>query len=164
MSNLYKSLIKHNDFYKIIQMETEEVLWLAKVFRKIELFSTLTMADLESLIAGMEKYHFAKGEKIIKQGESGDAFFIIYKGKVKVTRKKSLFSSVELGELGPESFFGEMALLTNEPRVATVIATEETDCFVLFRGQFQNLVEKNPTFQKLVKNLQEKRSFELQRK
>ena len=145
-------------------MEPEEISWISKIFRKIDMFSTLTMAEMSDLIDSMSKHHFSKGEKIIKQGDKGDAFFIIYKGKAKALMKKGFFKTVELGELKSEQFFGEMALLSDEPRSATVIAEEDTDCFVLFKGQFQHLVEKNPTFEKVVKQLQEQRAFEMRRK
>jgi len=68
-----------------------------------------------------------------------------------------------VSQLGPEQFFGEMSLLSDEPRSATVVAEEETDCFVLFKGQFQHLVSRNPTFANIVQTLRERRSFELKK-
>ena len=144
-------------------MELEEISWISRIFRKIDMFSSLSMTEATDLIENMEKVHYVKGEKIIKQGDKGDSFFIVYKGKVKVSVKKGFFSTVNLGELGPEQFFGEMALLSDEPRSATVAAAEDTDCFVLFKGQFQHLLEKNPSFQNLVQRAREKRSFEIRR-
>ena len=145
-------------------MTPEEISWLSKVFRKIDVFSNLSFIEMSDLIEGMEKYHYKIGDKIIQQNEKGDAFYIIYKGKVKAEVKKGWFNVVDVGQLGPEQFFGEMALLTDEPRSATVIAIEETDCFVLFKGQFQHLMEKSSVFQSLVYHAQEKRLFEIRKK
>jgi len=145
-------------------MDPEEITWLAKVFRKTDMFASLTMAEMDDLIEFMSKYKYPKGEKIIKQGELGDSFFMIYKGKVKAVIKKGFFKTVELNELGPEQFFGEMSLLTDEPRSATITAVEDTECFVLFKGQFQLLRDKNPKFEKVVQMEREKRNFEIRRK
>lgn len=145
-------------------MDQNEIGWLYRVFKKVDIFSTLTVGEMSNLIDFMKKYHYEKGKKIVKQGDPGDAFYIIYKGRVKILVKKGFFSKVEVGTLGPEQFFGEMALLKDEPRTASVVADEETDCFVLFKGQFQHLVSRNPTFANVVKSAQEKRSFELHQK
>ena len=75
-----------------------------------------------------------------------------------------MFSNIELGRLGPGEFFGEMSLLMEQPRSATVIATEATDCFVLLKSDFLTLVSRNPVFEKIVKATSEQRSFELNQK
>ncbi len=145
-------------------MEPEEISWISRVFRKIDMFSTLSMSEAAELIDHMNKYHFKPGESIIKQGDKGDAFYILYKGKAKAMLKKGFFAKpVELGVIAPEQFFGEMALISDEPRTASVIADEETDCFILFKGEFQHIMSKNPTFEKMIKNLLEKRNFENKR-
>jgi CRP-like cAMP-binding protein len=141
-------------------MQTEEISWLCAVFRKIDMFSSLTVAEVTDLIDHMEKYSFSKGSKIVRQGDKGDSFFIIYKGKVRALVKKGFFSSTQVGELGPEQFFGEMALLSNEPRSATVVAVDDTECFMLLRGDFEQLVRKNPAFSRLVQRASQKRSFD----
>src|SRR5581483_5724037 len=111
-----------------VGMQTEEISWLCGVFRTIELFTSLTVAEVSELIERMEKYQYEKGRKIVRQGEKGESFFIIYKGKVKALIKKGLFGSMQVGELGPGQFFGEMALLSKEPRSATIQAAEDTQC------------------------------------
>lgn len=147
-----------------MKVDQADISWISKVFRKIDMFSTLSITDMGNLIENMEKIPFAKGKKIIKQGDKGDSFFIVYKGKVKASVRKGLFSSAVLGELGPEQFFGEMALLTEEPRSATIEAIEDSECFVLFKSYFQDLVAKNPTFAKMVQGLREKRAFQIKQK
>ena len=142
-------------------MEPQEIPWVCRVFRKIDLFSSLTIAEVGDLVDHMKKYRFPKNEKVVRQGERGDSFFIIYKGKVGVRIKKGFFGgSRKVGELGPEQFFGEMALLTDDIRTATVVAEEDTDCFVLFKGDFQHLIEKNPAFAEMVKQASQRRAFE----
>src|SRR3989338_8395479 len=108
-------------------MSAEEISWISKVFRKIDMFSTLNIGDVSMLIDHMQRYHYPRGKKIVKQGEQGDAFFIIYKGRVKAIKRQWLLFSKVLGELKSEQFFGEMALLAEAPRSASVVALEDTD-------------------------------------
>ncbi len=86
------------------------------------MFSALTVEEMTEMIDHIKKIHYKPGATIVKQGKFGDSFFIIYKGKVKAVLKKGMFSTVDLGELGPEQFFGEMALILDQPRCATVEA------------------------------------------
>ncbi len=137
-------------------MNPDEISWLSKVFRKIDIFSSLSMADVGDLIDHMQKRHYASGVKIVKQGDPGDAFFIIYKGSVSVKKGLMVFKR-KVGTLGPAQFFGEMSLLSDEPRIATVTANEETDCFLLLKGHFEHLLKKNPSFAGMMKELSEKR-------
>lgn len=141
-------------------MNAEEISWISKIFRKIDMFSSLSMADMGDLIDHMERKHYFKGEKIVKQGARGDSFFIIFKGKVKAAKKTAFIFNKTLAFLESEQFFGEMALLTDEPRSATITAMEDTDCFVLFKGHFENILKKNPSFAQLVRTLSEKRRSE----
>lgn len=143
------------------ELSHDEVSWLCRVFNKIDIFSSLTVSEVSELVDNMEKYRFEKGRKIVRQGEKGDSFFIIYKGRVRALVKKGLFGSAQVGELAPEQFFGEMALLSNEPRSATVQAAEDTECFVLLKDDFDQLVRKNPAFAHLVQRASQKRSFDL---
>ena len=125
------------------------------------MFSALTISEMGEMIDHIKKIHYQKGDTIVRQGKLGDSFFIIYRGRVQAVLKKNFFKSIELGELGPEQFFGEMALLMDQPRSATILALEDTDCFVLLKSEFQNLVQKNPFFSKIVRDASEQRSFEI---
>ena len=138
--------------------------WIWNFFKKVDMFSALSVSEMGEVIEHIKKYHYGKSDTIVRQGKTGDSFFIIFSGKVKAVLKKGVFNSVDLGILGPGEFFGEMALLMDQPRSATVVATEETDCFVLLKSDFQNLVSKNPVFSKIVHTASEQRSFELNQK
>lgn len=142
----------------------QEITWIWNFFRKVDMFSALSILEMGELIDRIKKIHYKKGETIVKQGKMGDSFFILYKGKVKATLKKGIFSHIDLGELGPEQFFGEMALILEQPRSATVTALEDTDCFVILKNEFQYLVRKNPVFSKIVSDTSEERAFEINQK
>jgi CRP-like cAMP-binding protein len=61
---------------------------------------------------------------LITEGDEGKAFFVLYKGKVAVTKKKRIFSKAKVAELGAGNFFGEMSLFSDDPCTATITAAE----------------------------------------
>ena len=145
-------------------MASPDTDWILNLFMSVDMFSALSITEMTDVIKHLSRYQFKKGKTIVKQGAPGDSFFIVCKGKVKVLLKKGLLKTVQVRELGPGQFFGEMSLLLDQPRSATVVAAEDTDCFVLFKTDFQNLVRKNPAFANILKSTSEKRSFELRQK
>jgi CRP-like cAMP-binding protein len=86
---------------------------------------------------------FGAGDYIIRQGESATALYIMVRGRVQVERNRDGTVDV-LRELGPYAFFGEVALLEDSERTASVKAIEETECLLLPFWQFNVLVEEYP--------------------
>lgn len=89
--------------------------------------------------AAREVQH-AAGDCICREGETGDEFYIIADGRVRVTKFLEFGTERVLNELGPGQFFGEMALVEDEPRVASVHALESTTLLVLTKRDFQELI------------------------
>lgn len=86
---------------------------------------------------------YGPGEYIIRQDDSATAFYIMLRGRVQVERETD--GTVEvLRELGPYAFFGEVALLEDTVRTASVKTLEETECLLLPFWQFNVLVEQYP--------------------
>jgi NADH dehydrogenase len=84
----------------------------------------------------VDRAHFEPGEAIVSQGEIGDRFYIVEKGRVEVVRASNGGPEVRLATLGPGEYFGEVALLRDLARTATVRALEPTDVISLGRGDF----------------------------
>jgi NADH dehydrogenase len=84
----------------------------------------------------VDRAHYERGEAIITQGEIGDRFYIIEKGRVEVARVSNGGPEVRLATLGPGEYFGEVALMRDLARTATVRALEPTDVISLGRGDF----------------------------
>eukprot|EP01029_Cantina_marsupialis_P017092 TRINITY_DN383_c1_g1_i3.p1 TRINITY_DN383_c1_g1~~TRINITY_DN383_c1_g1_i3.p1 ORF type:complete len:811 (-),score=267.69 TRINITY_DN383_c1_g1_i3:286-2718(-) len=131
-----------------------------RVLRTVELLSALSDEQLDEVVDLMESRTYAKDEYICKQGEAGDTFFIIKEGQVKVTRKDPPSADTkpssprdeekEIGTLIPGDYFGEGALLTNDPRRANIIAVGEVTCIALSRDAFTKVL--GPLQQVLGKN------------
>lgn len=106
------------------------------------MFSALEEKDLEIVVGAMEEKIFQSGDKVIEQGKDGDNLYIIDKGTLDCYKK---FSGQEqpkfLKVYEPGESFGELALLYNAPRAATIIAKEESVLFALDRETFNNIVK-----------------------
>eukprot|EP00908_Phaeocystis_cordata_P026034 Transcript_8509.p2 GENE.Transcript_8509~~Transcript_8509.p2 ORF type:complete len:482 (+),score=294.80 Transcript_8509:1140-2585(+) len=113
-----------------------------KVLAGMEMFSGLSSGEREKLIGSLQEESFGKGTDIIKQGEAGESFYIIKSGTVKVTQKQDGSSRVETlkDELKSGDYFGEIALLEDGARMATVSATSDVVCMSLDRKTFNSLL------------------------
>lgn len=110
----------------------------------VSLFSQVPRKDLTRLGRAVVQRQYRAGETIVKEGEQAVAFFMISKGRVDVMQRAGSGNENKLAELGPGGFFGDMALLTGDPRVATIRALEDTECLVLSRWDFLAELRTNP--------------------
>ncbi|XP_059097013.1 cGMP-dependent protein kinase, isozyme 1-like isoform X2 [Tigriopus californicus] len=113
-----------------------------KFLRTVPLLSAMTDDQLLRLSNAFEMTTFPRGSYIIRQGTSGDTFYIISEGKVKVTkRQEGKRDEEEIRSLSRGDYFGEQALLKTEYRTANVVAdSEEVDCLAFDRESFFQLV------------------------
>jgi putative ABC transport system ATP-binding protein len=118
-----------------------DALRICEFLRAVELFRALTPTQLTNVAEKMTKRQFAAGDTIIREGEPGEDFFLISEGEVDVIR-----ADHEVARLGRGDFFGEVALISGEPRNATVLATEPLETFVLGKGDFQSAIETSAPF------------------
>jgi putative ABC transport system ATP-binding protein len=118
-----------------------DALRICEFLRAVEPFRALTPTQLTHVAEKMTKRHFTAGETVIRAGETGEEFFLISDGEVDVVR-----ADHEVARLGRGEFFGEVALISGEPRNATIVATEPLDTFVLGKDDFQAAVASSPSF------------------
>ena len=96
----------------------------------------------------MVKESYPKETVLFKQGDMGDKFFLIRKGVVEIIKDDTLIRTQEKGD-----FFGEMALLTGEPRSATVVAKEDLTLYSLTKDKFTNVMGKSDSFKNQLLNV-----------
>jgi len=130
---------------------------LRNALQKVDFFYNLSFGELDELIKVLKKRKVKQGEIIIKQGEIGDKFYIIGSGEVSVHIKKGLGAAKKAATLSTGDFFGEMALVTDIPRTATVIAEEPTELFVLHKVDFKKILMKNPKISLIINEAFSKR-------
>jgi len=114
-----------------------------EVLRTVPIFSELSDEDITSLAKLASRKRYPKDTVVFFENEEGDFFFTITEGRIKVTILGDDGREVILSVLGPGDFFGEMALLDNEPRSATAIAVEESELLSLHRSDFQSVLNDN---------------------
>lgn len=113
----------------------------SKFLEGVKLLSTLTQSERETVIDNMEEETFKEGEDIIKQGESGSKFYIVTEGDVVITQTPEGESEgKEVGRVTAGAYFGEVALLTNQTRLATCTAVSEVACVTLERKVFTRVM------------------------
>jgi CRP/FNR family cyclic AMP-dependent transcriptional regulator len=103
---------------------------------RVPLFKGLKKRQLESLAKRFVEREYQAGTAIVTQGKGGEGLFIVVAGHTDVIRVRGDGEKVQVNEFGPAEFFGELALLDDGPRTASVITTEPTKCLVLTRWDF----------------------------
>ncbi|HEY7713583.1 MAG TPA: cyclic nucleotide-binding domain-containing protein, partial [Candidatus Binatia bacterium] len=119
---------------------------IADTIRSILIFSALSREDVAKVLGKMEEISFDAGATIVSQGDQGDAFYLIKSGAVQVVVDSGAGNSEVVAVLGPRDWFGEMALLSGEPRSATIQSVGETKLWRLRRDDWDELIEKHPTW------------------
>jgi CRP-like cAMP-binding protein len=122
-----------------------EIRKLRNVLQGVDFFTRLKLEELETLLEHLKKRSVPRGTLIIQQGDkNADAFYMVASGRCSVWKKKGT-SMEKVADLGPETYFGERALITDDPRAATIRAEEPTELYVLYRDDFKNLLLRNPS-------------------
>jgi small-conductance mechanosensitive channel len=111
---------------------------LIRMLKEIPIFETLSDRNLALLADISNIIEYGPQSRIVSEGATDSTFFVILEGKVSVRKGTQI-----LAELGIGEFFGEMALLTGEPRKADIISLENTRCLELDRQGFKRILENN---------------------
>jgi CRP-like cAMP-binding protein len=117
---------------------------VAAVLQKVPLFRQLSPADLQRVAEVAREKNYPRHSVILFEDDPGDALYVVAKGQVKVVLIGDDGREVILSVLGEGEFFGEMALLDDEPRSAHVIAMEDSDLLVLRREDFESILAQSP--------------------
>ncbi len=129
-----------------------EAVKICEFLRGSDVFKHLSPTELSNISEKMGKRRHPPGVEIIRQGDEGDEFFLIGEGTVDVQVRKN-GADRHVADLGPGQFFGEAALITGEPRNATVIAKEEVLLYVLDKHTFKTAIDSSATFKQQLVNV-----------
>lgn len=129
-----------------------------EALKRIPLFEGLSRRELAQIARVSEDVEVPEGKVLCKEGELGQEFFVIMEGEAEVTRRGKHLATESNGE-----FFGEIALLENTPRVATVTARTPLRFFVLTSRDFRHVLDQNPQVQRKVMQALAKRILSLSR-
>lgn len=130
--------------------------------KNAELFKGLKDEELQRLSEILKERVYPPNTAIVREGAQGDSMFIIKEGKVDIKKREpSLGMDLTIASLDSGSVFGEMALLTGNPRTATVVATQPTTVFVLEKETFERLLTEHPSISISLNKIVAKRIEEL---
>ena len=115
-----------------------------ELLKQIPLFSQMDDSELSSLRSIMEMVQYTRGQGIIHEDEPGDDFYVLVSGHVQVLVMDASGAEVLVEDIGPGGFFGELSMLSDEPRAATVKATDEVTTLLLGRDEFFKFLMTHP--------------------
>jgi len=115
------------------------------LIKKVPLFEQCSKKELEQVAGAADEIDLAEGKELMREGTRGREFFVILDGSAEVTQ-----GGEKINSLGPGDFFGEIALISDLPRTATVTATSPLRALVVTARSFQRLVEESPEIQRKV--------------
>jgi CRP/FNR family transcriptional regulator len=111
-----------------------------ETLRKVPLFASLDDKELESIASSMRERRFKAGDTVTQEGAGGVGFFVVEEGQADVT-----VGGEAKGSVGPGDYFGEIALINESPRTATLTAHTDMLCYGMTPWDFRPLVESNST-------------------
>jgi putative ABC transport system ATP-binding protein len=127
----------------------QEAAIIAQMLAACKVFESVTPRTLTEIADHMIAEHWSPGQRVIQEGDQGDRFYLIREGTVVV---KKGADQQELARLQAGDFFGEMALLTGQPRNATVEAVEPTILYSLAKDKFQQAMQQRASLESEVRS------------
>jgi CRP-like cAMP-binding protein len=124
---------------------------------KVDILLSLPPEEVHHIVPFIEQYTYQPGQHIFDQGTVGDALYMIDSGQVEITVSQPAGLHTKIISLGHGQTFGEMALLTDETRSATAVASVETKVFRIKKHDFQRLLTRSPKLSAAVSKLLAKR-------
>lgn len=121
-----------------------------ELLSSIDFLKCLGRSELEYLAGRLKILVFSSGERICSQDKLGDTFYIVRKGKVKVTAVNEAGATYLEHELGEGNFFGEISLLTGEPRSASISAATDVELFTMGKKDLRYLIKSNPNVSAII--------------
>jgi CRP/FNR family transcriptional regulator, cyclic AMP receptor protein len=110
------------------------------ILTKVPLFAGLDNRELQQIANSMRERRFHTGDTVTQEGAGGVGFFVVEEGQADVT-----VGGQARGSIGPGDYFGEIALINESPRTATITARTDMVCYGMTPWDFRPLVETNST-------------------
>lgn len=161
----YGAALRHPALTRLylLRKKREQSATLLTRLAQVDLLRSLPPEEMEDVLLCVQPLHVAAGETIFRQGEAGDALYLIDEGKVAVLvggQEAASGSEVEmtpLAELTVGQSFGEIALLIGAPRTATVVAVTDTALLKIAKEHFDELLDCSPRLRQAVETLNSQR-------
>ena len=153
--------VEQNDAEKRERKRKREDEARMQALRAVEILKPLTAEELAAVAPGLRYAPFARGEQITKQGAVAHWLYILFDGKCEI-RVSADGEDRVVKQLEAPAFFGEMGLMTGEPRAATVVAVTDCDCYRLDKEAFHEIITRRPEIARDISTILAQRRVELQ--
>jgi CRP-like cAMP-binding protein len=112
--------------------------------RQVGLFAELSLEQLEAVSQVAEEAEYVAGEAVVREGEPGDRLYLLLEGEVRVVKGFGTPNELPLRHLRAVDYFGEMAVLADEPRSATIVTAGPTRLLSLDGDSLRQLIREHP--------------------
>ncbi|MEW6212893.1 MAG: cyclic nucleotide-binding domain-containing protein, partial [Acidobacteriota bacterium] len=154
-------LTEESEERKVIKHE-RQIEHILREFQEVELFHSLTQSEQRTLAERMRPVPFTRGEALTRQGAEAHWLYILTKGSAEVVISTEDGASRRVAILKDGDFFGEMGLMTGEPRTATVIALEDVEACRLDKHDFHDIIHSRPEIAEHISHVLARRKVELE--
>jgi CRP-like cAMP-binding protein len=121
--------------------DSEETL---ELLRRVPLFMTLAPEELDQVAHVAVPRHFAASQVVFREGDASDTCYVIREGHVRAVRAHPDGRTITLAQFGPGDFFGELAMLDEERRSATIETLEQTEALAILGSDMRRLLREHP--------------------
>jgi small-conductance mechanosensitive channel len=153
-------VVKENEAWHAAREAAEHARRMG-VLRKVDLFRTLSEPEIERLASHLMHAPFVSGDVMTRQGAVAHWLYLVVSGDCEVVRETSDGGRKHIAKLGAGSVFGEMGMMTGEPRRATVIAATDVDCYRLDKDGFREVLQARPDLAKDISDVLTERGLAL---
>jgi len=114
------------------------------VLARSALFADMSELEFNAITAFMERRHFRAGEYVFREGDQGEDMFVLVSGSLSAEKRQSDGTQRKMFNITPGNFLGEMSIIMNEPRSATITAKEDSELMVLQGIDFYRIIFEHP--------------------
>jgi putative ABC transport system ATP-binding protein len=143
-------ILKMVDGYIVSDVVVADSVAIGAFLKDCPIFKDTNPTVLAGVTNSMKLEHYEEGEMVVRQGEQGDRFYLIRSGRAEILKETEGWLK-SMGHLGPGEFFGELALLRNEPRAASIKALGKLELFSLPKEKFDEVVQGSTSFREQLK-------------
>lgn len=140
-----EQIIKKSSFWSNLFKTTANMDDLHDVFKRIPLFENLSKSRFKNLFEILHHRSYQMNEYIFYQGDPGNALYIIVEGSIKIKQFSDNETEIELVELKSGDFLGELALIDDDIRSASAVASANTKLAVIFKSDLNAFMKKYPS-------------------
>lgn len=130
---------QHPLWLNLFRPKEDRISEVTEMWLTTPLFKKIASRECRELVKTMHPRHYKKGEKIFSSGEIGASVVLIRKGGIEIKAADKLLAELTAGD-----FFGEVALILDEPRTADAIATEDSELIFFLRSDLEEWVKRSP--------------------